>query len=135
MKRNTIKSDLDENGEIPVNCFTMVVGKKASATGHVIVGQNEDDPGYLVVSHGVVPARDWAAGSTLPHEEGLAAVPQVSHTQKFYWREVRSAQRGASNADSFYNESGVLIVTNSCEVSREDTETPPSVTLEGSSVS
>ena len=128
MKNKTIVTDLDANGQSPANCFTMIVGKKASSTGRVIVGQNEDDAGYLVVNHGIVPAKDWAPGSVIPHEEGCAAVPQVSHTKKFYWREVRSARKGLSNADSFYNEAGVLLVSNSCNHSRGDVDDPTNVT-------
>ena len=40
-------------------CTTFVVGRKASATGRVIVGHNEDDKGELSVRHGYVPARNW----------------------------------------------------------------------------
>ena len=92
-------------------CSVIVVGKDASATGRVLVGHNEDDRGELFVRHGIVPARDHAACETLPAEEGCAAVPQVAHTAGFYWTEVKSPEGGPSAADAFYNENGVLVVS------------------------
>ena len=40
-------------------CYTVIAGKKASATGHVIVGHNEDDGGRCIFRYGMVPAADW----------------------------------------------------------------------------
>ena len=92
-------------------CSVIIVGKDASATGRVLVGHNEDDRGELFVRHGIVPARDHAAGETLPAEDGCAAVSQVAHTVGFYWTEVKSPEGGPSAADAFYNENGVLVVS------------------------
>lgn len=39
-------------------CSTIVVGRNASATGCVLVGHNEDDPGELYVRHAIVPPRE-----------------------------------------------------------------------------
>ncbi|MEI3405554.1 MAG: hypothetical protein V8Q79_02980 [Christensenellales bacterium] len=57
-----------------MNCMTLIAGKKASATGRVLVAHNEDDGGFVVVRHGWVPAQDWAAGSVMPAEEGCAEI-------------------------------------------------------------
>jgi CubicO group peptidase (beta-lactamase class C family) len=103
-------------------CTTILVGKKASATGRVLVAHNEDDGGALAVRHGIVPARDWPEGSILPAEPGRASVPQISRTLKFYWSEVKSPKGGPSNADSFLNEKGVYIVSNGAGPSREDAQ-------------
>ncbi|MCI7404778.1 MAG: C69 family dipeptidase, partial [Pyramidobacter sp.] len=61
-------------------CTTVVIGREASPTGHVIVGHNEDDGGRLVNRHGYVPAADHAPGETLPAEDGYALIPQAAHT-------------------------------------------------------
>ena len=61
-------------------CTTIIVGKKVSPTGYVIVGHNEDDGGRLTVRHGFVPAREFKEGAVLPAEEGRAAIPQVPKT-------------------------------------------------------
>ena len=95
-----------------MNCMTLIAGKKASATGRVLVGHNEDDGGYVVVRHGWVPAQDWAAGSVMPAEEGCAEIPQVSHTLGYYWTEYRKDTCGLTTADGFVNERGVVIVSN-----------------------
>ena len=59
---NTPTFDLDAFGNVPMNCMTLIAGRAASATGHVLVGHNEDDGGHIVVRHGYVRPRDWAAG-------------------------------------------------------------------------
>ena len=46
--------------------MTIIAGKKVSATGRVLVAHNEDDPPPTRIRHGLVPARDWPAGSVLP---------------------------------------------------------------------
>lgn len=103
-------------------CTTVVIGREVSPTGHVIVGHNEDDGGRLVNRHGCVPAADHAPGETLPAEDGHAVIPQAAHTHGFYWSEMKGAAGGMSTADSFYNDQGVLIVSNSCVDSKEDPE-------------
>ena len=104
------------------NCMLFAAGKNATATGRVLVAHNEDDGGYMVVRHGYVPAADWSEDAVLPAEPGCAAIPQVPHTLGFYWSEVRNPERGMSNADTFYNECGVLVTSDNCAHSREDVE-------------
>lgn len=105
-------------------CTTVIVGKKASPTGRVIVGHNEDDGGRVIVRHGFVPAGLHAAGETLPAEEGCAAIPQARKTHGFYWSEMKAAAGGLTTADSMLNDQGVLIVSDSCADSKEDTADP-----------
>lgn len=94
-------------------CSTIIVGRNASSTGHVIVGHNEDDDGELFVHHGMVPARTHAAGETLPAEKGKAAIPQVASTHGFFWSEVKAPWGGLPNSDTFLNDSGVFVTSNS----------------------
>ena len=119
---NTPTFDLDAFGNVPMNCMTLIAGRTASATGHVLVGHNEDDGGHIVVRHGWVAARDWADGALMPAEEGCAAIPQVAHTLGYYWVEYRKDVMGLSNADGFVNECGVVITSNSMGTSREGVE-------------
>ncbi|MBQ3289950.1 MAG: glycoside hydrolase family 127 protein [Kiritimatiellae bacterium] len=112
-------------------CMTFVAGKKVSATGRVIVGHNEDDFPPLVVHHGIVPARDWPAGSVLPATRGCCAtVPQAAHTLACYWSEVKFPQ-GDKNADVFLNEKGVLVVSDSGGRSTERKDDPTLLTEGG----
>lgn len=103
-------------------CFTAVVGKKVSPTGCVMVGHNEDDGGRLTVRHGYVPPASHAKDETLPAEKGRAAIPQIAQTAGFFWSQVKGAQGGMSNADAMLNDHGVVVVSNSCASSREDTK-------------
>ena len=119
---NTPAFDLDALGNNPMNCMTLIAGKAASATGHVLVGHNEDDGGHIVVRHGRVAPRDWPEGTLMPAEEGCAAIPQVAHTLGYYWVEYRKDVMGLSNADGFVNECGVVITSNSMGTSRESVE-------------
>lgn len=103
-----------------LNCMTLIVGRRASATGRVLVGHNEDDSGTVAVRHGLVPPARWAAGAVMPAEPGCAAIPQAAETRGFFWSEVCTAQGGMSTSDVFYNDRGVCVVSNSCMRSRED---------------
>lgn len=61
---NTPTFDLDAFGNVPMNCMTLIAGSAASATGHVLVGLNEDDrrsPSSCATA--MFPLRDWAAGA------------------------------------------------------------------------
>lgn len=111
-------------------CMTLVVGRKVSATGHVIVGHNEDDLPPFVRHHGMLPARDWPAGSVLPATGGCnAGIPQAPHTLACYWREAKF-DCGDGNADTFLNEKGVLVTSNSGGHSKERMD-DPSLLVEG----
>ena len=112
-------------------CMTFVAGKKVSGTGHVIVGHNEDDFPPLVVRHGIVPARDWPAGTVLPATRSrCATVPQAAHTLACYWSEVKFPE-GDRNADAFLNEKGVLVVSDSGGRSTERKDDPTLLTEGG----
>ena len=88
-------------------CTTVVAGKNATVTGHVILGHNEDDRGNFEVLHGFVPPRTFRPGAKLPAEKGKAEIPQVSKTLGFYWSEVKGSSGSPSFADVFLNEKGV----------------------------
>lgn len=67
-------------------CSTIIVGRDVSTTGRVIVGHNEDDSGDITVQHAIL--------------NGV------------YWSEVREGGKGLPNADVFYNDRGVAVVSN-----------------------
>jgi dipeptidase len=99
-------------------CFTVLVGKNASADGTVMVAHNEDDRGEIIVNVRKIRARDGGAprkvalGYGATHEtDGKAA--------GFLWIEATTQEF----ADSFINEHGVVITSDSCpsRVTAEDT--------------
>ena len=111
--------------------MTFVVGKKASTTGRVIVGHNEDDWPPFACHHGLVPARDWPAGTFLPATKGCNPnIPQAAHTLACYWGEVKFPY-GDGNADTFLNEKGVLIVSDAGGETTERMDDPSLLTEGG----
>lgn len=96
-------------GERDHNCSTIIVGKDASATGHVIIAHNEDDGGNQIVNFYKYPSRDNKKGDVIKFKEG-AVEQQSSHSYSYIWMEMP----GQDFADSYLNENGVLITSNSC---------------------
>ncbi|HOW86639.1 MAG TPA: C69 family dipeptidase [Candidatus Aminicenantes bacterium] len=94
-----------EDGE----CFTVLVGKKASADGAVMVAHNEDDRGAIIVNVRRIRGRD--GGSVRRVDLGKGAVHETdSRTNGFLWIEATTQEF----ADSFVNEHGVAVTSDSC---------------------
>ncbi len=92
------------------NCFTVVVGHEASASGAVLLAHNEDDLSPQVVNLVKVPHLAHPAGEVI-RLRGGGTVPQVAETAAFIWLEMENQ----TWADCFMNEYGVTIVSNQCE--------------------
>lgn len=67
-------------------CFTVVVGKDASADGYVIMAHNEDDGPPQVVNHHKVPRKSYAAGEKYKLIGG-GQIDQVPETWSYIWSE------------------------------------------------
>lgn len=96
------------------NCFSIVVGKDASADGWVIMGHNEDDGPPQIVNHHKVPRmkhQSWEKVKLLNGGE----LDQVDQTWSYIWSEMP----GMIFSDSYVNEWGVCIASDNCP-SRED---------------
>ncbi len=91
-----------------LNCSTIIVGKDASASGHVLIGHNEDDGGTQVVNLYKCYTNN-NPGDNIVLANG-AFIDQASNTFGHIWLEMP----GQNFADSFLNENGVLITSNSC---------------------
>ncbi|MCP5107707.1 MAG: hypothetical protein GY950_30240, partial [bacterium] len=97
------------------NCFTVIVGKAASAGGVVLLAHNEDDAGKnLFVNVHRLPAVNHLRGEIVKLRKG-AVIPQVVRTIGFLWLQMPGVEFG----DSYLNRKGVVIASNSC-ASRED---------------
>lgn len=101
------------------DCSAVIVGKKASATGEIIFGHNEDDAGNNVMMQYRVPRATHKPDEFLTFEPTCAKIPQVAETWAYLWSETR-ANWQASFSDTFINEWGVAIASDSCSFSRED---------------
>ena len=93
-------------------CTAVIVGKKASATGRVIVAHNEDNSGDVFIRHALVPARDFAAGEKIRQEPDCAAIDQVPHAFGYFWSEVKSRSENPPAGDMMLNENGVIVFSN-----------------------
>lgn len=97
----------------PQGCFSVVVGKEASADGYVILGHNEDDSPPQVVNHHKVP-RGLRPGVTVKLQGG-GELDEEDQTWAYIWSEMP----GMRFSDSYVNEWGVAIASDACP-SRED---------------
>ncbi len=95
-------------------CFSIVVGKKASTEGCVIVAHNEDDTAPQIVNHHKVPRRRFPAGAKVTLRNG-GSLDQVPQTWAYLWSEMP----GLLFSDSYVNEWGVTVASDNCP-SRED---------------
>jgi dipeptidase len=96
-------------------CFSIVVGKNASADGCVIVAHNEDDGPPQVVNHHKVQRRTYPTGATVRLRNG-GTLEQAKQTWAYLWSEMP----GMLFSDSYVNEWGVTVTSDNCP-SREDT--------------
>ena len=73
------------------------------------MAHNEDDGGNQIVNFYKFPSKDNKKGEIIKFKEG-AVEQQVSHSNSYLWMEMP----GQDFADSYLNENGVLITSNSC---------------------
>lgn len=98
------------------NCFTVLVGKKASADGSVMVAHNEDDYGEIVVNVRKIAPLNYGQPQKINLGRG-AIFETDGRFNGFLWIEAVKQEF----ADSFINEYGVLITSDACS-SRETKE-------------
>lgn len=95
-------------------CFSIVVGKDASADGCVLVGHNEDDGAPQIVNHHKLLRKMHPAGAAVTLQAG-GSLEQVPQTWACIWSEMP----GMPFSDSYVNEWGVTVCSDNCP-SRED---------------
>jgi dipeptidase len=95
-------------------CFSVVVGKGASADGCVLIGHNEDDAGSQIVNHHKVPRQTYPPGAKVTLRDG-GSLEQVPQTWSYIWSQIP----GQLFSDSYLNEWGVTVCSDNCP-SRED---------------
>ena len=95
-------------------CYSIVVGKKASVDGCVIMAHNEDDGLPQIVNHHKIPRKKHSSGETVKLCNG-GQLAQVRQTWAYIWSEMP----GMLFSDSYLNEWGVSIASDNCP-SRED---------------
>ena len=107
---------------LPSNaCFTVIVGKKVSSTGEILVGHNEDNEMRIITSQYWVDPAMHEDGELIEFEPAAAKIPQVKKTLGFWWSQTL-APTGYSFSDGFVNEKGVVVVSNNCNQTIEKGE-------------
>jgi dipeptidase len=91
------------------DCYTVIVGKQASADGSVIIGHNEDDRGDIIVNLRKIRTRDYGVPQKINLGKG-GYFETDGRTNEFLWIEATTQEF----ADSFINQYGVLITSDSC---------------------
>ena len=104
-----------ENEEF--DCFTILVGKEASDDGSVLLAHIEDDFGKQLVNWYIKKAEVYHEGEQIQLKNG-ALFAQVEKTAKMLWLEIP----GMDFSDSYLNEYGVCIASNSCPSREKDPE-------------
>ena len=95
-------------------CFSLVVGKAASADGWVVMAHNEDDYIPQIVNHRKIPRQAHTPDEIVRLDNG-GTLAQAPVTWAYIWSEIP----GLLFSDSYLNEWGVCICSDACP-SRED---------------
>ncbi len=101
------------------DCYTILVGKDASADGSVILAHNEDDGGEQIVNIYKVPSIKHKENERISFKNG-GSIPQVERTNSFIWFQLP----GMEVSDGFVNQYGVAVASNGCP----SMETEPELT-------
>lgn len=96
------------------NCFSVLIGKKATIDGSVMLAHNEDDGGDRIVNWYKVPKKKHLTKDSIQLKRGFK-IPQVAKTNEYLWLEIPELEF----SDSYFNEYGLVVASNNCR-SRED---------------
>ncbi len=97
-----------------LGCFAVVVGRKASSDGSVILGHNEQDGGKRILNFRLIPRIKHNPGDFVKFENG-GKLPEISETYSFIWSE----NPGLAFSDTYINEWGLAVASDGCGT-RED---------------
>lgn len=104
-------------------CMTILVGKKASATGEILVGHNEDAPGRFTMQTHLVKKKRRPHGTKIKFEPDLAEIELFDTRTNLFWAEAKTFSENYSDSafcDFYVNGYGVVICSNNCANSKED---------------
>jgi dipeptidase len=104
-----------DNYENNYNCFSILVGKGATADGSVMFAHNEDDWGERVVNWYIVPYEYYGSDADSIILKRGGRIAQAKETYRYLWFEIPELEF----SDSYFNEYGIVIASDACS-SRED---------------
>ncbi len=100
-----------------MNCFSILVGKKATVDGSVLLAHNEDDFPFSVVNWYKVLLLNHKKSEQVRLKNG-GRVQQAEKTFGFFWLEMP----GFDFSDSYMNQWGVTIASNQCKSKEQNAE-------------
>jgi dipeptidase len=92
-----------------LGCYTVTVGKDASADGSVIFGHNEQNGGSRIINLRVIPRIKHNSSEVVKLLRG-GTLPEIPETYSFIWSE----NPGLEFSDTYINEWGVAVASNGC---------------------
>ena len=96
------------------DCFSVLVGKDASADGAVLFGHNEQNGGRRMTNYRYIPRMNHEPGTLVTLRNG-GKLPEVEETYALIWLE----NVGIEFSDAYFNEWGVAVASDGCGT-RED---------------
>ncbi len=99
-------------------CYAVIVGRKASADGSVLVGHLEQNYGRRVLYFRRIPRQQFPEGSVVRLRRG-GTLPQVAETAAVLWTQ----NPGLEFSDAYLNEYGVAVVSDGCPTREDDYQT------------
>ena len=99
------------------NCFSILVGKKATVDNSVYFAHNEDDYGKQIVNMYRIPKLKHTSDETIALKN-TGQAKQVAISNSYLWLEMP----GMDFSDSYFNEYGVTIASDQCSSKEKDPE-------------
>ncbi len=104
-------------------CMTILAGRKATQSGEILIGHNEDAPGRFVMQTHIVRKQRRKPGTLAAFEPDLSPIELSTTRINLLWAEAKTCSTDYSDSafcDLYVNGHGVVICSNNCADSRED---------------
>lgn len=104
-------------------CMTILAGRKATQSGEILIGHNEDAPGRFMMQTHIVRKKRRKPNTYITFELDLAELELSTTRINLLWSEARTCSKNYSDSafcDLYVNGHGVVICSNNCADSRED---------------
>ena len=101
-----------------LGCYAIIVGRKASADGSVLVGHNEQNGGRRIINFRRIPSQQFPEGAMVRLRRG-GQLPRVRTTAALLWSE----NPGQEFSDAYLNQHGVAVVSDACPTREDGYET------------
>ncbi|MBQ9433429.1 MAG: C69 family dipeptidase [Synergistaceae bacterium] len=104
-------------------CMTILAGRKATQSGEILIGHNEDAPGRFIMQTHIVRKKRRKPSTLATFEPNLSPLELNTTRINLLWAEAKTYSADYSDSafcDLYVNGHGVVICSNNCADSRED---------------